>query len=120
MEGTCDNCGCTEQRACVSAEGEPCWWIDAREDLCSQCAEMFLADQYPVGMGAGGVPLSDAHAIQELQQMVRALRRSLAGTQRALALLAPHLMMGEAIGEAVVERVVTPPSGLWLPGADGA
>lgn len=35
--GTCRECGCTDERACVSPEGEEtCFW--AEPDLCSFCA----------------------------------------------------------------------------------
>ena len=33
---TCERCGCTDNRACVDASGEPCCWIKPR--LCSACA----------------------------------------------------------------------------------
>jgi hypothetical protein len=32
---TCRECGCTDERACVT-NGTPCHWID--DDLCSTCA----------------------------------------------------------------------------------
>lgn len=40
----CRICGCTDSYACVSENGEPCYW--AEQDLCSACADK-------VGTGAG-------------------------------------------------------------------
>jgi hypothetical protein len=31
----CERCGCTDERACVGADGEPCAW--ARDGLCDAC-----------------------------------------------------------------------------------
>lgn len=33
----CRFCGCTEIRACVGDDGEPCWWF--RPGYCSACAQ---------------------------------------------------------------------------------
>jgi hypothetical protein len=32
----CRACGCTDDRACIGEDGEPCYWV--AEDLCSACA----------------------------------------------------------------------------------
>jgi hypothetical protein len=34
----CRLCGCTDDRACVGADGNPCHWV--WDDLCSACAEL--------------------------------------------------------------------------------
>lgn len=41
--GTCQYCGCTEERSCP----EDCWWIDAQETVCSAtpCVGRFFAAQ---------------------------------------------------------------------------
>lgn len=33
---TCERCGCTDERACVDAHGEPCAWV--LPGVCSSCA----------------------------------------------------------------------------------
>jgi hypothetical protein len=43
----CRKCGCTDERACITAEG-PCHWVAA--DLCSAC-------DGPLLYGPGGEPL---------------------------------------------------------------
>lgn len=35
--GVCRKCGCTEDDACETEEGEPCHWVEP--DLCSACVE---------------------------------------------------------------------------------
>lgn len=35
MPQTCRECGCTDNRACLSEEFGPCWWVEV--DLCSHC-----------------------------------------------------------------------------------
>lgn len=36
MSGVCGICGCTEDKPCACG----CAWMDARRDLCTNCAEM--------------------------------------------------------------------------------
>lgn len=43
----CTECGCTDDRACITDEG-PCWW--AAYDLCSACAGRDAEDE----LGTGG------------------------------------------------------------------
>lgn len=31
----CKYCGCTDERACVRPDGEPCYWI--MHNICSEC-----------------------------------------------------------------------------------
>jgi len=33
--GTCRVCGCTDDKTCIGADGEPCHWVE--KDLCSNC-----------------------------------------------------------------------------------
>lgn len=36
--GTCSECGCTDERACVDEEtGARCYWADEFRTLCSAC-----------------------------------------------------------------------------------
>lgn len=35
MNQRCRVCGCTDDRACVSQDEGPCYWVE--EDLCSAC-----------------------------------------------------------------------------------
>jgi hypothetical protein len=39
--GTCKKCGCTDNDCsqCIERTGQPCYWIDENQDLCSACAE---------------------------------------------------------------------------------
>lgn len=37
MYGICKICGCTDQNACVSFMGGPCYWLDDTHMLCSCC-----------------------------------------------------------------------------------
>jgi len=43
---TCRVCGCTERNACVS-NGEACYWLPGRDDLCSACKS---ALKHPITM----------------------------------------------------------------------
>ena len=45
--GVCRYCGCTERRACVDGNGEPCRWMDADQTVCSSfsCFERLTEDQ---------------------------------------------------------------------------
>lgn len=42
-EATCLGCGCTDNRACKDADGEPCGWIKVNYPLgvgvCTSCPE---------------------------------------------------------------------------------
>jgi len=37
--GTCQICGCTEDKACYHPDYGPCWWVDESKTLCSHCAD---------------------------------------------------------------------------------
>ncbi len=51
---TCSGCGCTDERACVSIDGETCEWV--APDLCSECQTEPTADRpYPQLERAGFV-----------------------------------------------------------------
>lgn len=39
--GVCRVCGCTDDKACLDENGEPCWWV--QEDLCSHCVTAFAS-----------------------------------------------------------------------------
>lgn len=41
MKGTCQVCGCTNTDCsqCIEASGEPCFWVDDTQELCSRCAD---------------------------------------------------------------------------------
>lgn len=42
---TCRECGCTDERACQGADGDPCCWV--APDLCSACLKkMIPAEDY--------------------------------------------------------------------------
>lgn len=43
----CRVCGCTDERACVGADGRPCHWVAA--DLCSACVEQAIEAPVPAG-----------------------------------------------------------------------
>lgn len=32
---SCWSCGCTDSKACIDDEGDPCFWVE--NDLCSEC-----------------------------------------------------------------------------------
>jgi len=38
----CEGCGCSEQRACITADG-PCRWVSLEPPLCSACARALPA-----------------------------------------------------------------------------
>jgi hypothetical protein len=55
----CVNCGCTDERACVTADG-PCSWASLSPPICSACAAggdedsaLERDDFYAGGIGAG-------------------------------------------------------------------
>lgn len=51
---TCRDCGCSQNDACISQDGEACYW--AEPDLCSSCA----AGAWPVyRMLADGINRQD-------------------------------------------------------------
>lgn len=35
--GTCKNCGCTDDNACMHPDHGPCYWIDEEHEMCSHC-----------------------------------------------------------------------------------
>lgn len=39
MKGTCIKCGCTDANCsqCIEKTGDPCFWVDQTEELCSAC-----------------------------------------------------------------------------------
>jgi len=39
--GTCKKCGCTDNDCthCIERTGEPCFWVDSNNNLCSACFE---------------------------------------------------------------------------------
>ena len=37
--GTCVVCGCTWDNPCYNPEVGCCWWQDAKETICSHCAD---------------------------------------------------------------------------------
>ncbi len=39
--GVCRVCGCTDDKACLSEDGDPCWWVEL--DLCSFCVTAFAS-----------------------------------------------------------------------------
>lgn len=43
MYGTCKNCGCTDNNACVVPGEENCHWVNEEHDLCSHCVTAFLS-----------------------------------------------------------------------------
>ena len=104
MKGTCQKCGCTEDRACDFGDGRPCSWIDPREDLCSRCArELFLG---PIDN------LSDALLV------VRSLRCALMEASSQVAELR-ELLMHVATNQGMIEagaEVLTPSREIWTPG----
>lgn len=42
--GTCRHCGCTEDDACRLETGDPCWWTDREQVVCSS-PSCILAEQ---------------------------------------------------------------------------
>lgn len=38
--GTCKDCGCTDDNACVHMEFGECFWLDETHELCSHCVEL--------------------------------------------------------------------------------
>jgi len=43
QEGVCRFCGCTEDHACITADGQPCHW--RAPAICSACADVILAPE---------------------------------------------------------------------------
>ena len=39
LKAKCSVCGCTNKTPCVCADGNNCYWVNARGDLCSNCAK---------------------------------------------------------------------------------
>lgn len=38
--GTCKQCGCTDNNACVHPDFGSCWWMNEIHNLCSHCVEL--------------------------------------------------------------------------------
>lgn len=58
----CRLCGCTDDNACVGADGLPCHWVAA--DLCSACAEDLAVGQQPA-VPAGYIERPSGLAVPE-------------------------------------------------------
>lgn len=70
MSGVCSECGCTEERPCVDLiTGEPCYWADEEQTICSACAYPQEADP----------PLVELLSEGEAAMYIRAMRASGSG-----------------------------------------
>lgn len=104
MPGTCVKCGCTEDRACVTAMGA-CAWIDEQEDLCNRCARQLLLD-----------PIEPA-TLAEAALEIRALRATAFETGRRLYSLESLLEQAlRSLGETPLDfHTQESPSRIWTP-----
>jgi hypothetical protein len=124
MKGQCEVCGCTVDSACRDDQTqEPCFWVDEREDLCSQCALGFVVAAPPIA------DLRDAdRAIRSLRLTVMLQREELASltlfVADALDALSERVgldaeeLLAEVqqarLGRRAVQTVETPI--IWVPG----
>jgi hypothetical protein len=80
----CRACGCTDEHACITDDGSPCFWVEG--DLCSACASREAASK-------GGAELGLSPADLEALTSAPPIGIELDGTQALIIMAALQLAL---------------------------